>query len=279
MNKSMLRRIGFSAIVAAALCFAGSIEIVVGNNETLKMTIIEFVFKHDRTFFMGHFITLFNVADAGLASLWLIILLPFITSLPGLFGFADTMQGFWRMEYIRKSKRSYRIKKFFTVCTSGAISVILGYLLYVLTIIPFFPYYIPYNTTSEDGLSILVNEPPPVMEFISGIASNMGILFLVSFLTSAVCLCIFLALKNRYKAVGMPLIVYYLLYEIAIAMYGKFNRDVRMYIFSPYFIVNYGKWIAEAFSMPYICFYIGLMLIIVGLYALYAMLLNRRLER
>lgn len=279
MNTMVIRRTIVSILITAILCFLGSLEIVIGNNETLKMTIVEFIFKQDRIFFEHNSITSFNIANAGLASLWLIILLPFITSLPGLFGFADTMQGFWRMEYIRKSKRRYRLKKFLTSCTTGAVSVILGYLLYVVITFSLFPYHVSYNITSADGKTTIATEAPPITEFLSGIASNVGILFVFSFFTSALCICIFLALKNRYKAVGTPLIIYYLLYEVALALYAKFNRDVRMYIISPYFIINFGKWIAEAFSMPYIYFYIGFVLIIAGLYALYAALLNRRLER
>lgn len=279
MNSTVVRRIIISTIISAVLCFTGSILITLGNNETTQMTIIECLLKYDKSFFEQNSITLSNVVGTGLLSLWLNILLPFITSLPGLFVFADTMHGFWRMEYIRKSKRNYRIKKFFSICLYGAIPATLGYLLYVLILIPFFPYGSSCNTRNEEGVVVVISNAPPISEFIGNLALNMATLFLVAFITSALCLCIFLILKNRYKAVGIPLITYYLLYEVSLALYGKFIRDFRLFIISPYFVVGAGKYIMEAFSLPYVTLFIGLILIIAGFYILYYFLLNRRLEQ
>lgn len=120
MNRILLKRIGISAFITLLLCFTTTMQVWVGQEE-LKMTVFEWIFKYDKDYYINNKITVFHPASVGLTNLWLSILLPFTCSLPGLFGFVDTMRGYWRFEYIRKSKRFYRIKKFLMTCLSGAI--------------------------------------------------------------------------------------------------------------------------------------------------------------
>lgn len=215
MNRILLKRIGISTFMTLLLCLTAPLVLFI-NNEEVKMTVFEWIFKYDWDFYIKNMITVFSPATGGLSNLWLSVLLPFTCSLPGLFGFADTMRGYWRLEYIRKSKCHYRIRKFSMVCFSGAIGTSLGYLIYVLMLLPIFPYDVPTTTRLESG-ELFTFPPPPIMDFISSVASRFIILFFISFLTSAICICVYLLTENRYKAVGMLIVIYYLLYETSAA--------------------------------------------------------------
>lgn len=261
------------------MCFTGTISIIAENGQSVKITVIECLLKNDPSFWEQYSISLFGATGAGITSLWFIILLPLLDSIPALFSFADTFSGFWRMEYIRKSKRFYRIKKFITICLSGAIPAVLGYMIFVLTLIPFVPYGYDITTTDENGEQIVFNTGAPIEEFISTTALNTLTLFLIGIITSAICLTLYILLKNRYKSVGIPLIIYYLSYAVSLALYTKHISDFRLLVFSPYFVVTTGKSIMEAMEVPYALLFVGLGLIIGIFYLIYHFLLKRRLEQ
>lgn len=142
-----------------------------------------------------------------------------------------------------------------------------GYLIYILILLPIFPYDFPTTTRLENGEAITL-PPTPVIKFISLIASELIILFFISVITCTICICIYLITQNRYKAVGMPIIAYYLLYEVSLHYYRQ--SSLSWYI-SPYFIINYAP--------KTIFLYLGLTILILCLYMVYAKLLDRRLSR
>ena len=196
MNKIPIQRIVFAVIITAAICFVSPIYLEMYDMPNMSM--IEFMFKFDKAFFMENNFDMVRVMNNGANGIWFTVFLPLTVSITGLFSFGDTMQGFWRLEYIRGSKRSYRVRNFLNVCGVGAMGVTLGYLLYTLMVIPFFPYYTPFVIPAHDGLpEEIINSRLTGLEFLGEIFSKLGILFLFSFLTAAICLCIFLAMKNQ----------------------------------------------------------------------------------
>ena len=244
------------------------------------MSMIEFMFKYDKAFYMENNFDMIRVMNNGANGIWFTVFLPLKVSITGLFSFGDTMQGFWRLEYNRGSKRSYRIRNFFNICGVGAMGVTLGYLLYTLAVIPFFPYYTPLVIPPHDGLpEEIINSPLTSLEFLGNIFSKLGILFLFSFLTSEICLCIFLASKYRYIAVGIPLICFYLLINISNSLSVK-SLDARMYYVSPTAMVAGSAYtFRQAFNMSFGWLLLAELLVIAGLYVLYMKLLDWRLKR
>jgi len=284
MNVLFLRRIGFTVITGAVICFLSPVSLPWLGIENI--TQLEFLLLHRDVLEENSFLNMTSVSTIALTNVWFVILIPLMVCVPGLFIFADSLQGFWRMEYIRTTKRLYRLKKFISVCALGSCGVPASYLLYILIVCPFYPDALsPTNDFSINAFTehILckffgVGDTGMYPLFLY-ILLNIINVYLFSFLTATICLCIYLTLRSRYKAVGLPIISYYLLMCISTAMFNKSGWDTRLHLFSPlYFIASPDIWFPEAFGVSFFWLPFSIIVVIFGMYVLYVKLLMRRIE-
>lgn len=160
--------------------------------------------------------------------IWTAIFLPLLCSAPFLLTFASEMKGNYRLKITRIGSLSgYWNKAFFKSGLSGAGCVTMGYMLFSAAVFAYFPHMSEYPAEPqnidifsmmavrhplEGTLNRLFNNTESELLYWLPFALNI---FAYSFLVAIFCLLIYLLLMNRYKAIGMPMIVFYLAEQLS----------------------------------------------------------------
>ena len=160
--------------------------------------------------------------------IWTAIFLPLLCSALSLLTFASEMKGNYRLKLSRiGSFNRYWNKIFFRSGLSGAGCVTAGYMLFSAAVFAYFPHMSEYPAEPqnidifsmmavrhplEGTLNRLFNNTESELLYWLPFALNI---FAYSFLVAIFCLLIYLLLMNRYKAIGMPMIVFYLAEQLS----------------------------------------------------------------
>ncbi len=161
--------------------------------------------------------------------IWTAVFLPLLCSSPFLLTFASEMKGNYRLKLSRiGSFNRYWNRVFFRSGLSGAGCVTAGYILFSAAVFAYFPKMSEYPAepkNTSDVFSVMAVRKPldgtlnklfknTESEFLYWLPTAINV-FAYSFLTANICLALYLLIMNRYKAIGMPMIVFYLAEQIS----------------------------------------------------------------
>ncbi len=156
--------------------------------------------------------------------IWTAVFLPLLCSAPFLLAFASEMKGNYRLKLSRiGSFNRYWNRVFFRSGLSGACCVTAGYTLFSEAVFAYFPHMSEYPAEPKvmnDVFSMMAVRKPldgtlnklfknTESEFLYWLPTAINV-FAYSFLVAIICLALYLLIMNRYKAIGMPMIVFYL---------------------------------------------------------------------
>ena len=97
-------------------------------------------------------------------------------------------------------------------------------------------------------------------------------------MTASICLSLYVLSENKYKSIGMPIIISYMLLSISESIYRK-NRDMRIYIISPNNLLGSADyWFESLFKASYWIIPLIMLVITFAMYIVYTLLIRRRLN-
>lgn len=282
MKLFSVRSFILSAFIMLAMCFGTGMYIYDESGATISVTLLEFYISDAQAE------NIYMIQD-GLSGNWTSVLIPVIVSLPSLLLFADTEQsGYWRFQKIRSTNQRYCAKTFICTCASGAFATLLGFAIFTSLMLLKYPSPSSQsNLPPEDRVPIVLLTDNPLCRLVGkeSIALFILLRFVVvlvfAFLIAAVCLNLFILLKNRYKAIGMPLIIIYLLNSIstALTMENKMS-DARYSILSPSSVLKSCEvWFEKAFEISFWYMFLLMVIMIVVSYISFCALIKRRQNR
>lgn len=208
---------------------------------------------------------------------WFIILLPLLSASPYLFRFSSELETkFFRFALIRMSYAQYWVSSFMKNGFFGSFTVMLGYFMYIVVVIINFPSPNEYPNEMMIPLNSYLNRIFETDNALLFLLSQALILFVFVFIVSEICLILYLILHNRYKAIGLPMIVFYLLDQVSISLFRVNNWDTRYDIISPVNLVFYTENSFSSFGMDIYWYYLFAALTISGLFVIGYILCKRR---
>ena len=268
MKKGFTPMFIISALLTFVIAMLGDVSTI----EYGSMTVLEFILS-------GKYKVLGTTSNTGISYAlrgnWFAVLLPLLVLLPKLFSFSTCIQsGFWRFNIIRTERKKLVNSYWLSVILNGALSVTAGYLLYALVIISTFK--------ESDDKSIYANSPICNLfgfEALWGVlVFKLLILFLFASMTASICLSLYVLSENKYKSIGMPIIISYMLLSISGSIYRK-NRDMRIYIISPNNLLGSADyWFESLFKASYWIIPLIMLVITFAMYIVYTLLIRRRLN-
>lgn len=228
-NKDKIYSVGFAfaAIVLTAILFLSDAYSVYPTNIPSR-TIFGHMLFDDPAVFLSESSNYSAPYVSRSTHIWTAIFLPLLCSAPFLLTFANEMKGNYRLKITRIGSLSgYWNKVFFKSGLSGAGCVTAGYTLFSAAVFAYFPHMSEYPAEPqnidifsmmairyplEGTLNRLFNNTESELLYWLPFALNI---FAYSFLVAIFCLLIYLLLMNRYKAIGMPMIVFYLAEQLS----------------------------------------------------------------
>ena len=176
-------------------------------------------------------------------ALWFVGLLPFLCSLPYISRLAAELNGNHRFHLVREKCFSrYWNRTFYRYILSGAGSVTAGYMIFCTAIYLHFPknseFLTDYPKDSYEEVFLkrqalysplgdLFNSQNEYLYIFNAIIN----VFIYSAAVSAFCLLLYLLLKNKYKALGLPMVALFLLDN---GLYGLYlQHHTKIGIFCP----------------------------------------------
>ena len=211
------------AIVFATIIFLTNQYIVTPTNVPTR-TIIGHIFLDDGALFLQESSDYSAPMICRSTHIWIGVFLPMIVSIPYLPLFAYEMKGNYRLKLSRFGGfNKYWNNVFFKSGLLGACSVMAGYMIFSAAVFMYFPHMSEYPeeaSVGADWFSMMAVRFPldgtlnklfgnTESELLYWFPTAMNI-FAYSFLVAVLCLLLFLLIMNRYKAIGMPMIVFYL---------------------------------------------------------------------
>lgn len=201
-------------------------------------TVISQIFTYDREmFFESPNHSAANVCGNSEA-IWFTMFLPLICSLPFLPRLSAELKGNYRLKLSReRSYKKYWNKTFIHSVLSGAFSVTAGYLIYCGMIYCYYPHnsYFPDRATlDEDSREYYEMGRQKLFSFLNDLFDtqneyvyvlNQAInVFAYAVMISALCLLLYLLMRNKYRALGIPIMVLYLADWITSGLILDFHR-------------------------------------------------------
>ena len=247
MKKTSLYTVGFAttAIVLTAFIFLANSYAVIPTNIPQK-TIIEHILFDDPAPFLQESSNYSAPIVSRSTHIWTAVFLPMLTAIPFLLLFASEMKGNYRMVISRMgSFNKYWNRVFFKSGLLGAGCVTAGYIIYSIAVSLYFPHMKDYPaelSANADAVEFMRLRQPlnGVLNILFGNTESELLywiptavnVFAYSFLVAVLCLLLYLLIMNRYKAIGMPMIVFYLAEQFATRKtFETFNPKYQ--IFSP----------------------------------------------
>lgn len=194
-----------------------------------QKTIIEHILFDDSALFLGESSNYSAPMVSRSTHIWTAVFLPMMTSIPYLLIFASELTGNYRLRIARiGSFKKYWNRVFFKSGLLGAGCVTAGYVVFSIVVFSYFPHMSEYPTEATIGASVyetmairyplegvlnrLFNSTESELLYWMPWALNI---FAYSFLVAVLCLTLYLLIMNRYKAIGMPMIVFYIAEQFA----------------------------------------------------------------
>ncbi len=224
-KKDYIYQFGFMAasVVLTAVIFLMNNYAVLPTNIPVR-SIIAHIFLDDSSLFLKETSNYSAPYVCDITHIWSAIFLPMLASVPYLLHFAGEMKGNYRLKITRiGSFNRYWNKVFFKSGLLGAGCVTAGYVIFSIVVFAYFPHMSEYPTEVlnpadiysqmavrrplEGILNRLFNNTESELLYWIPTAVNI---FVFSFLVAVLCLLLYLFIMNRYKAIGMPMIVFYL---------------------------------------------------------------------
>ena len=280
MKHIAFERIILFAVVCATVSFLGSASYLDTDGKAHIVTIFNYHFLMH-----GNSNTRVDMILAGTAGNWYSVLMPLFVSAPGLLRFADSEQsGYWRFNKTRQTAKQYTRNTYLNICGTGTAVVLLGYLIFTVFMLR---YPVPVPFVDEDGF---VMETPITLNplcrlldapiFLWWCVLRFAVVGLNAWLCASFCYLIYLLTLNKFKAIGFPLILIYLLNSVSTQLFLDHNWDTRFCILSPCDLIRSSEtWFENAFKISFWWLPFGLLLLIAGLYLITAKLLQRREHR
>ncbi len=215
---------------------------------------------------------------------WLIVFLPFIVGLPFIMNFADEINsGFYKMKLSRKSFKSYWNKSYLMNGLLGAGSFLIGYLIFILIVSIKFPHINEYgfNEYGEKTILPLLTQAPlnklfnTESEFIL-VFQNCLTLLMFLILTAQICMFLFTLTMNRYKSIGLPMVCFYLMDQIAKSLFDK-QYNPKYLLLSPSNIAFVTPGTMSGAGIDYYWYFIAIIVILVLLYLVCGKILKGRI--
>lgn len=202
---------------------------------------------------------------------WFALFLPLLCALPSIRRISAELNGNYRLQLVReKSFSRYWSKTFLRSGFFGAVCVTVGFLIFCTAVFCYFPhnaeYLLEYPENSLEELTLqrkLLDSP---LNKLFGTQSELLYIFncaltifVFAFVISVLCLTTYLLVKNSYKALGLPMIAFFLLEQSVDSMWLKGNT--KALAFCPKYIVfwteyslgqwNLGAWWYYAFTAAF----------------------------
>ena len=225
LKKDYIYQFGFMAVsvVLTAVIFLMNNYTILPTNVPIR-SIIAHIFLDDSSVFLKESSSYSAPYVCRSTHIWSAIFLPMLASAPYLLHFAGEMKGNYRLKIARiGSFNRYWNKVFFRSGLLGAGCVTAGYAVFSIVVFSYFPHMSEYPTEAanpadtyaqmavrrplEGILNKLFNNTESELLYWLPTAINV---FAYSFLVAIFCLLLYLLIMNRYKAIGMPMIVFYL---------------------------------------------------------------------
>ena len=278
--KDLLYSIGFRIITViffAAVLLLTTYSVI--DVDSPKYTILQHIFLSDKNKMMESI--LFSapfVCNAISLNQWITIVFPLVSSMPFLMQFADEFNnGFYRMKLSRMSYCKYWTSSFLKNGSISSISLVTGYFIFVEVVYAFFFHIKDYPSEMQVQLNSPMNKLFHSSSDFIYLFNQALVLFVFTFLVSQFCMLIFLLLLNRYKAIGLPMIFFYLLDQISHILFIKYDFDGKYNIISPARVVFSTQSTFENLGMNYWSFYFWALILIAALYLVGLNIFKRRL--
>lgn len=210
-------------IVFSAIIFLANQYVIIPTNVPQR-TIIGHILLDDGTQFLTESSNYSAPMVCRLTHIWTAVFLPMFASFPFLLIFASEIKGNYRLRLSRiGSFAKYWNSVFFKSGLLGAGCVTTGYIIFSTMVFAYFPHMYEYPADAAIGGDIFsmiaVRQPldgilnrifgDAQSEFLYWLPAAINV-FAYSFLVAVLCLLLYLIVMNRYKAIGMPMIVFYL---------------------------------------------------------------------
>ncbi len=280
LKKDYIYQFGFMAasVVLTTVIFLMNNYAVLPTNIPVR-SIIAHIFLDDSSVFLKESSNYSAPYVCRSTHIWSAIFLPMLASVPYLLHFAGEMKGNYRLKIARiGSFNRYWNKVFFKSGLLGAGCVTAGYVIFSIVVFAYFPHMSEYPTEATNPIDtyaqMAVRRPlngtlnrlfnNTESELLYWIPTAVNI-FAYSFLVAILCLALYLLIMNRYKAIGMPMIVFYLAeqfstrksletfnpkYSLLSPRYLLINAEYTFSVFK----VN-GLWYLVFFALAAIAFY------------------------
>lgn len=268
-----------SVILTVVICLTNN-YIVIPTNAPKSMIIEHMMFDDSNIFLSESSQYSAVIVSTTFSSIWLAIFLPMFASIPFLLLFASELKGLYRMKILRMGSFSkYWNKTFFRAGLSGAGCVTIGYIIFSAMVFSYFPHMYEYPEEADilaDSISQLAvrrelssifnrlfnNTQSEFLYWLPKVINVFGFTFLVS----VMCLALYLLIMNQYKAIGIPIISFYLLEQVSARLTRK-TLNPKFIILSPRYNMSSADYVFEQFgakSLWYLVFF-ALMAIILYL--------------
>lgn len=238
-----------SIVFTVILCFM-TVYHIIGVDVPQRTIIQHILFSDKQSLFATPMYSAPFVCDGIFVNQWFIIFVPMLSSMPFLMQFAGEFNGFYRMQLARMNFKKYWNRVFFKIGFSGACSVTIGYAVFSLITRNFFPKLSEYPAGEVVQLNSAMNRLFRTQNELVFWLNRAIVIFTFVFLISQVCLLIFLLCMNRYKAIGLPMITFYLLDQISNSLYQN-NFNGKYYIVSPKNILFFTDFTFENWGFNY----------------------------
>ncbi len=256
-NKTVsMYSLGFAlaAIFLSAIIFLSNTYAIYPSDIPQK-TIIEHILFDDSAIFLRESPSYSAPMVAHSTHIWTAVFLPMLTSIPYLLLFASEMKGTYRLKITRiGSFNRYWNRVFFKSGLLGAGCVTAGYTIFSIVVFAYFPHMSEYpieaSNPTDSYAQFAVRQPlngtlnrlfnNTESELLYWLERAINV-FAYSFLVAILCLLLYLLIMNRYKAIGMPMIIFYLVEQFSTRKsHETFNPKYN--ILSPrWLLINAGQ--------------------------------------
>lgn len=249
-------------------------------------TIIGHMLTHSGDVFLSSAINSAPLICTSIMHKWFPMFLPLLCTLPFISEISAELKGNYRLRLVREGSFSkYWRKTYFAGSLSSALSVTSGYLLFCAIVYSYFPknseFLTGYPEDSVEQFEIQREELNSSLnslfhtqnEYIYVLNQVLIILF-YAFAISLLCLLLFLLVKNKYKAIGLPLIVFFLLEQTVDSLWLK--GHIKSLILSPRYLLFWTEISFKGWKLSIIWYFAVMVVLSVLMYFLGKMIFRKR---
>lgn len=195
------------------------------------------------------------------------LFLPLLCSAPFIFKFSGEMRGYYRFAMIReKSEKSYFHRTFLNAGFWGGGCITAGYLIFSAAVYIFFPKNRTFppepsdkTLTALNTVRLRLNDPINRFlgvqnELLSCLGTALSV-FAFSFLISIVCFMLYLALRNKYKTIGLMIIVLFLSEQVSQSIAFKSMDNRKLLVLSASYLIFDTDSVMKGLGLNWFCFF------------------------